>query len=136
MESSTTKGDPYTIAASLGLDIIYERLEGPRRGVYRGSHIAVRPGLTQREERSVIAHELGHHYYGHTHVHRSFAPKLEAACDLYAAEMLISEQELLRLAHEYPDDPARVAYELNVSSWVLDAWVKAHPLPADMDVAA
>lgn len=136
MESSTTKGDPYAIAAALGLDIRHEHLEGNHHGLYRGDHIVVKPGLTQREERSVVAHELGHHYYGQTHIHRSYSTKLERLCDLYAGKMLIDEQELIHLAHEYPDDLARIAYELNVSLWLLETWITKYPIRADMDVAA
>lgn len=131
-----TKGNPHAVAAELGLEIRYEKLPAGRHGLYRGDHIAITPGLTQREERSTLAHELGHHEYGHTHVPQFFAPRLEAACDLYAAEMLIDEYELLRLAQLYPEDPARIAYELDVASWVLDAWVRAHPLPHHQDTAA
>lgn len=136
MESNTSKVDPYAVASELGLEVKHQPLPLGYHGLYTGSCIILLPGMTQREERSTLAHELGHHHYGHTHVHRSFEPKLEAACDLYAAEMLIDEVALLKLAHLYPDDPATIAYELNVSSWVLEAWAREHPLTADMDVAA
>lgn len=133
---SISRVDPHDVAAQLCLEIRYEQLPDGRHGLYSGDYIALRPGLTQREERSTLAHELGHHHYGLTHIPHRLSPKLEAACDLYAAEMLIDEQELLTLARQYPDDPARVAYELGVSSWVLEAWLKSHPIEKDCDAAA
>lgn len=123
--------DPYTLAHTLGLPIIHTPLPAGIQGLYQGTHIALRPGLTQRAERSVLAHELGHHHYGHTHIPRTLAPKIENACDLYAAEMLIDEQELINLAHQYPEDPAHIAYELGVTDWILNAYIRAHPLPKD-----
>ena len=69
--------DPYTLAHTLGLPIIHTPLPAGIQGLYQGTHIALRPGLTQRAERSVLAHELGHHHYGHTHIPRTLAPKIE-----------------------------------------------------------
>lgn len=130
--------DPWVEAERRGVTII----EVPRHalknrdGLTHVNTIYIAGDLTGRELISVLWHELGHHARGDNCFPTTFTSKIEAACDLYAAQALIDERELRRLAHEYPDDPARIAYELNVSSWVLDAYIRANPLPASTDMAA
>ena len=60
--------DPYTLAHTLGLPIIHTPLPKGVHGLYQGTHIALRPGLTTREERTVLAHELKHAQDGQTHL--------------------------------------------------------------------
>lgn len=130
--------DPWAEAERRGVKIIEVRRRAlkNRDGLTHGNTIYIATDLTGRELISVLWHELGHHARGDSCFPRTLTPRIEAACDLYAAQALINEQELRRLASIYPDNPAKIAYELGVADWVLDAWVRAHPLPADIDVAA
>lgn len=130
--------DPWVEAERRGVKII----EVPRRalknrdGVTYGNTIYIAADLTGRELISVLWHELGHHARGDSCFPRALTPRIEAACDLYAAQALIDERELRRLASIYPDNPAKIAYELGVADWVLDAWVRAYPLATVEDCIA
>lgn len=120
--------NPHHILTTLGIPLEYKNPGNGLLGLYTGKAIHIKPGLTTRDERSVLAHELKHAIDGQTHLPHHIAPKIEAACDLYAADLLINPQELHTLATLYPDDPGRIAYELNVADWVLNAYIRAHPL--------
>lgn len=75
-------------AASLGVSVHVAHIDGPQRGFYDSARkIAVYDfELTPIEQRCVLAHELGHVYYGHQcHGNAVF----EADADYYAACLLI-----------------------------------------------
>lgn len=128
---NTTNKNPYTEAEKLGLTIEYTpNLPAGIDGLYTGTHLLIRPHLPHRYELGTLWHELGHHHYGLTHIPHQLSPKLEARCDLYAAEHLINPQELSKLARIYPDEPSRIAYELGVTDRLLNTYIRAHPLPA------
>ena len=111
-------------ARTLGLTIEYRRING-RDGEY--SHdlkrIRLRPGMTQRLERSVLAHELAHAVLGD--VPSKFGlvnVKQERRADEWAATRLISldayrEAEMLREAHA----PA-MAHDLGVITRLVHAY--------------
>lgn len=101
--------------------------------LYTGEAVLVKPGLTQRDELSALAHEYKHVLDGQPHLPRYLAPKVELACDVFAAELLIDTDELFRLARMYPDEPGRIAYELGVTDWLLNAWMRAHPISIDSE---
>lgn len=127
--------DPWAITKTYNITVTYTG-STHYAGLHQHGTIYLAKGLTEREERSVLAHELGHYFRGETHIWADAAPKAEAAADLYAAELLIDEAELNRLARCYPDEPGRIAYELGVADWVLDAWVRAYPLADEYDEVA
>lgn len=54
--------DPWKVAHDMGIDVIERRLPHGHRGEYwhRERRIVLLPGLSHREARSVLAHELQH----------------------------------------------------------------------------
>lgn len=133
MNTTNKKQDPWAVAKERNIAVRFVDLPG-LWGLHAGNRVIyLQKSVTAREQRSVLAHELGHEARGDVHIPRHLAPKAEASCDVYAAEMLIDPEELLRLAHLYPDNPGQVAYELDVADWVLDAYLRAHPISIDSE---
>lgn len=128
--------DPWAEAARRGLAVYHVDLHGLDGLNADGGVIFLQKGMTERDEISTLWHELGHDERGEVHVADASQCKAERAADLYAAEKLVDPQELARLASLYPDDPGLIAYELGVADWVLDAYLRAHPLVADLAEAA
>jgi len=106
-------------AAEEGLTVHACRLPPGLLGCYEpdASRIWFDLGLTPAERRSVIAHELGHHYYRH----RESTPSNERAADRYAAAMLIDPAEYARLEPIHPDADT-LADELQVTVTVIEAF--------------
>lgn len=84
--------------------------------------IKVRDGLPYRKTRSLIAHELGHAYYGHT----VSTPKNERQADSYAAQILITEEAYRRAEEAYGTSIEKLAYELDVMPSIITAWRQNH----------
>lgn len=103
------------LSDELGLDVIEGH--GAHLGGYRPDEnvVRLRPGLSRRAARTVLAHEVGHHALGHRPTR--FGPVLgrqERAANEWAARHLISlsdyrEAEYLRDGHL-----ASIAFELDV----------------------
>jgi Zn-dependent peptidase ImmA (M78 family) len=70
--------------------------------------------LTPAEQRSVIAHELGHWYYGHT----CSTGRNERQADCFAAALLINPDEYARI-EQISDDVEYIADELQVTEEVI-----------------
>lgn len=106
--------DPYDIAAGLGIKIIknydFKKLYGMYTVIKRRRIIILNGNLDKSLEKTVLAHELGH-----DRMHRNLAanrvvhdvmlydmtarPEYEA--NMFAAELLISDDEILELMREY-----------------------------------
>lgn len=73
-----------THASHLGVSVHVAHLPAPYRGFYdhRNARVVYDFNLTPIERRSVIAHELGHAYHGHT---GHGVQSQEDAADRYAA---------------------------------------------------
>lgn len=112
--------DPWSHALELGLQFVERKLPGCRRGEYHHVEglIVISPGLSQREERCTVAHEVQHALAG------DVAPSLksERAAAYRAAWMLIDPLEYA-IAEELRDGHhASIAYELNVTPRVVRDW--------------
>ena len=80
--------------------------------------IVVPTGMPERLRRSMIAHELGHAVYGHT----ASTPKSERQADKYAARLLINEDDYRQAESTYGTDVETLAFILNVSPGLIEAW--------------
>lgn len=98
-------------AASLGVSVHVAHLQPPHRGFYDhpNRRVIYDFTLTPIERRSVVAHELGHAYYGHVGRVRA----QEEAADLYAARLLIHPTEYAA-AERISTDVQWIADELQV----------------------
>lgn len=129
--------DPYAHAQQLGVNIIYESPGHGRKGLYLGKRrgvptVLLRPGMSEREERSVLAHELVHvEHDDQPTADHAWGARRERRCDRVAAERLIDRSTLLGLASAY-EDRGVWALELGVAGYLLDAYLEAHPLPVEL----
>ena len=99
-----------------GLEVHGAHLAGDTIGRYVPSlnRIYFDLSLTLPQRRTVIAHELGHAYYGHD----CDSPSNEEQADAYAAQLLVNPEwyaELERINH----DAEWIAEEMNVAPYVI-----------------
>lgn len=120
--------DPYEHADALGIEVIHRPLVSAH-GLWLPDYncIVLRTGMKRSQERSALAHEIGHAALGH-HDDR---PLHERRADVFAAEHLVTEPEARR-AVAYCSDIHGLAFELCVSVRILAAWfgiraVRAEP---------
>ncbi|MFD4957104.1 ImmA/IrrE family metallo-endopeptidase [Microbacterium sp. NPDC058389] len=114
-------------AAKLGVTVHSARLEQGVLGEYyadeREVYFDLR--LTPAEQRSVLAHELGHAFHGHRYQCADNAVA-ERQADIYAARLLIDPEEYARHERVNPDQHY-LAEELDVTVDVVYAF-EAHCL--------
>jgi hypothetical protein len=121
-----TTYDPYTHAAELGVTITVDRDTCGHDGLWLPdeNRINLRPGMLQIQERSVLAHELGHAVHGH----RDSRPKNEMLADRFAAEKLVDREMLIGMMASDPEAYARWCLELGVTMKILRVYLGAHRL--------
>ncbi|WP_237196938.1 ImmA/IrrE family metallo-endopeptidase [Rothia nasimurium] len=125
--------DPYQHAHELGVTIIHTNPGPGLNGLYTGKHngaptIHLRPGLTTREERSVLAHELVHvEHDDQPTADHAWSARRERRCDRIAAQRLINRDHLIQLAATYPDKGVW-AIELGVTGYLLDTYLTTWPI--------
>lgn len=99
-----------------GLRIVEE--QGVTRGGFdpRSRTIRVRPGMSVRTTRSVIAHELGHAVLGHVATADPAArARQEERADDWAAALLISPRAYAEAEAARGPHPASLAFDLGVT---------------------
>lgn len=108
--------DMWELAAALDLTVVESR-DAHQSGYWPDEQtIRIRPGLSARVARSVLAHEIGHHCLGHRPTRRPAArARQERSANEWAASRLIppaayAEAELVREGHI-----GGIAFDLNVS---------------------
>lgn len=119
--------DPYKHAADLGIRVETQSLRSAN-GLWFPDRrlIIIRSGMRKVFERSALAHELGHVYFGH----RDDRPKHERQADYYAANNLIDAGRFAEIA-DWASDEFKLAAELDVSLRILRAYLAQHrPLTA------
>lgn len=104
------------IAAEHGLRVHGAHLDGDKIGTYAPDlhRIYFDLSLSDAERRSVIAHEIGHHIYGHL----CDSSGNEWQADTYAATLLVDPEwyaELERINH----DAEWIADEMHVAPWII-----------------
>jgi len=103
-------------AAQAGLRVHGAHLDGDKIGAYAPAlrRIYFDLSLSYAERRSVIAHELGHHHYGHL----CDSTGNEEQADAYAAYLLV-EPEWYAELERINDDAEWIAEEMMVAPWVI-----------------
>ncbi|CAB0507709.1 ImmA/IrrE family metallo-endopeptidase [Corynebacterium diphtheriae bv. mitis] len=81
--------------------------------------ILLRQGLDPWTRKSILAHELGHAYYGDD-IHGD--PRLERRADQFAAQILITTSEYKAAEMLYGGNPGAIAYELGVTPHLVRVW--------------
>lgn len=109
-----------THAASLGVSVHVAHIDGTQRGYYdsEAKTVVYDFELTPVEQRSVLAHELGHAFYDHQCYGNA---KFEAAADYYAARLLIDPVAYMEAEHIDPS-PAAIAEALDVETKLVHAF--------------
>lgn len=108
-----------------GIRIEYARLRDGRDGesYIDRNLIRMRPGLSARLHRCVLAHELGHHALGHTPTR--FGPvhaKQERAAEEWGALRLISIQDYRHVEEIHAGHLGAMALDLGVMRSTLEAF--------------
>jgi Zn-dependent peptidase ImmA (M78 family) len=111
-------------ARYLGVTVHAAHLPPPYLGFYdhRERRVVYDVRLAPIERASVLAHELGHAYYGHN---ARDDPAAEAAADAYAAALLVDPEHYAQLEAVglNADD---IAEELGVTAKLLRVFVESH----------
>lgn len=118
--TSPTLSDLASIASTMGYGLHMRHLDDP--GVLavtdtRDGTISYAWGLTHREQRSVIAHELGHAHYGHD----CTTDRGEREADRWAADLLVDPEHYALLEREGSDSHT-IAEAMEVTEDVLHAF--------------
>ena len=117
--------DPRAHAESLGIAIKVSELPTGWRGAY--SHyrctIYIVKGMSMREERSTLAHEVAHGIAGDEFTDfLFFTGKQENRANFLASRALIDFEEYRRAEKLVGAHTPSLAYELNVTESVLKFW--------------
>ena len=109
------------LAARLGVTVHVAHLPEPYRGFYDHERrmVVYDFALTPIERSCVLAHELGHAFYGHRGRND---PRAEAAADAYAARVLVDPEQWSRLEAMGLTD-IDIAEELGVTLRMLRVFV-------------
>jgi len=108
--------DPFTIAERLGIIVLYDaefdRLKGMYHTVVRSRFITINDNLSDRDQRTICAHEIGHDRL-HRHLAKDKAlqefmlydmrSKPEYEANIFAAELLIDNNDILSLVESEYD---------------------------------
>jgi Zn-dependent peptidase ImmA (M78 family) len=116
--------DPFAEAESLGIRVEYQSLR-TKDGLWipESNLIILRSKMRVAHQRSTLAHELGHNFYGH----EDDRPKHEVQANRWAAERLIDHNEVVDLMR-WSADLSKVASELDVSGRLLRVYLNVHRL--------
>lgn len=108
--------DLDTFADDLGVTVIEGSVPDRWWGYYTHDYrlIVLRRGLGAAQRRTVLAHELGHAYYGHT----GTIPSWERQADAFALELLLPA-ELVNKAEQFCTTIGELAAELDVTPALL-----------------
>ncbi|APT85342.1 hypothetical protein CAQU_10045 [Corynebacterium aquilae DSM 44791] len=111
------------MAYSAGIRIIWHN--GHARGYYDNERrvISLRNGMSDREARSTLAHELGHALHGDTPTPDPVLhARQERRANEFAARLLIDPAELAVAEAAYGADTFTLARELDVSPHLIDTF--------------
>ena len=111
--------DPWEHADSLGIEVFVRRLRTANgRWFPDYGQILISDRLRVRDQRLVLAHEIGHGAL----LHADDSPKHEIQADRFAAKHLICPDELADL-YEWCPDEQRIVEELGVTTRLFRAYV-------------
>ena len=113
--------DPWEHAEQIGVEVVVRRLRTAHgRWFPEYNQILISDRLRVRDQRLILAHELGHHAY----LHPDDRPKHEKQADQFAARNLIDPDELADLYKWCPDE-GQLIQELGVTTRLFRAYVLA-----------
>ena len=111
------------------LGVTLKRHNGGPPGWYDHARrtIRTRRGMSARQYRSVLAHELGHAAYGDTPTGNGhYDQRQERRADEYAARLLISPIEFEAAAAWHQGHLPAIAAALEVTNHILTTWQALH----------
>lgn len=116
---------PAEHAAALGLRVEYFWPTTGRKGEYRHDErlIVIRPGMSHRQERCTLAHEIAHALAGD--VRSAFGPvnaRQESRADQRAAQLLVDLDEYRLAERLHGPHCGAIADELDVTVHMLAVW--------------
>lgn len=121
--------NPFEIAKNLGIEVIrwdgFSRLKGMYRVIKRNRYIFINDNLGEQLSKIVCAHEIGHDL-----LHRSLAnsgiikeimlydmsAKPEFEANIFAAELLIPDENILNLIQNYNYTNEQIAHLLDTDA--------------------
>ncbi|APE12361.1 hypothetical protein BO226_17665 [Rhodococcus sp. 2G] len=115
----------HQAVAAAGLIVVEGDIPSSEPARYYPSHrcIVLRAGMRRDETVSVLAHELGHHHYGHRCAPDDLSQvRQERQADEYAAELLISAAEYKAAESLYGPHDGAIAHHLGVTTRIVQAW--------------
>ena len=128
--------DPINLCSTLdNMNLYFHSLGGLLKGYYiyyQNQHnIVIEKSLTDIQRKIVIGHELGHAFL-HTGYSRAFQEtmldnvynKLELEANIFCAEFLISDEEIISLIKEYKT-LSSITGELSLPDWLIDCKIQA-----------
>ena len=119
--------DPFAHARELGLNISITPLKDDLSGAYSETErtIFLIPGMSGRERRSVLAHEIQHALAHDSPSAFGFVNfKQEKQADEKAALALIDEAEYRQAEEIHSAHIPTIAHALNVTEEVVETWLK------------
>ncbi len=117
--------DPWTHAASLGVDVIEHPLPRGRRGHYYHLErlIVLAPGMTARQARCTLTHEVMHAQRGDVWSPSATAmARMERVVNTLTALQLVTVADYARTESLHGPNEAAIAHELNVTTEVVRIW--------------
>lgn len=120
---------PHVHAMLLNLAVVYNAQLSTLLGLFIPDErtILLRPGMSARMERCVLAHELGHYYFGH----RGTSARNESAANAYAATLLVDPDAVADARRRFiRPDLERLAREAEVTPQIMErylTWEKLMP---------
>jgi hypothetical protein len=120
--------EPHAHAEALGLEVAYARLREGRKGEYRHRDklIVVRRGLSGRQERCTLTHEIMHALAGHRRSPFGIVnARQEAHADRMASMHLICPDEYALAEELHGSHAGALADELDVTLHMLRVWRRA-----------
>lgn len=122
MANGGTKYDPHERADQLGIELVYGRLRASNAlWIPDKRTIILQPRMKVIQERSLLAHELGHVELAH----RDDRPKHEVLADRYAAEHLVDADRVLELI-DWAPNTAHLSLEVGVTTKLMQVWLNVH----------
>lgn len=117
--------EPHAHAERLGVKVEYGRLREGRKGEYRHAEgrIILRTGLSRRQERCTLAHEVQHALAGD--VRSKFGlvnSRQESRADQRAAQLLVDLDEYRMAERMHGPHCGAIADELDVTVHMLIVW--------------
>lgn len=121
-----TSPDLQRLAANMCITLT--RHNGGHKGHYnhRTRTISTRRGMSIRQYRSTLAHELAHAHYGDTPRLGHYHQRQEQRADKWAANLLIDENSFFDAAKWCNGHIGEMAHELEVTQQILLTWIDEH----------